>query len=139
MKFTNETHHHLNIKEYLIADSTNNFNQMKYTSNISSIFDPNNYPSSYKSEKAARHAVIISLYSTIVLVSLFGNLLVCYVIFKCKRMRISTNILMANLAVSDLLMTVFNIPLNIMRILLNEWPFGSIICVTVPLVQVTSV
>lgn len=93
----------------------------------------------YRSVIDARNTVIIIFYMSIVLVSLFGNLFVCYVIMKRKRMRTSTNLLMANLAVSDLLMTVINIPFNLVRILLNEWPFGSFLCITVPLVQVTSV
>lgn len=106
---------------------------------IRSLLNPDNYPSSIKAARTTRNLLIIAFYSSIVLVSLFGNLLVCYVILKRKRMRISTNLLMTNLAVSDLLMTVINIPFNIARILLNEWPFGSALCVFVPLVQVTSV
>lgn len=106
---------------------------------IRSWLNPANYPSSYRSERAARHTMIISFYASIVLVSLFGNLLVLHVILKRKRMRTSTNLLMANLVVSDLLMTIINIPFNIVRVLLNEWPFGSALCILVPLVQVTSV
>jgi hypothetical protein len=105
---------------------------------IKELLNPYNYPE-YYSEKAIRNGIIIGFYCSIVLVSLFGNLLVCYVIFKKKRMRTETNILMANLTVSDLMMTVFNIPFNVARILLDEWPFGSLLCMLVPLVQVTSV
>lgn len=101
--------------------------------------NPSRYPSSIREDLTRRNSLIIAFYFTIVVVSLFGNLLVCYVILKRKRMRISTNLLMANLALSDLLMTVINIPFNIARILLTDWPFGSTLCILVPLVQVTSV
>ena len=69
------------------------------------LLDPANYPSSYISDRATRHSLIIAFYSTIVLVSLFGNLFVCYVITKRRRMRTRTNFLMTNMAVSDLFMT----------------------------------
>ncbi|GIY64683.1 substance-K receptor [Caerostris extrusa] len=54
-------------------------------------------------------------------------------------MRSSTYVFIANLALSDFMMTVLNIPFNVARILLNDWPFGSFMCSFVPLVQITSV
>ncbi|UXI15552.1 Amiloride-sensitive cation channel 5 [Sarcoptes scabiei] len=107
--------------------------------NIRALLNPENYPPSYKATLTRRATLTIAFYLTIVVVSLFGNLLICYVVFKRKRMRISTNLLMTNLALSDLLMTCINIPFNIARILLEEWPFGSFLCILVPFVQVTSV
>lgn len=108
------------------------------TEDIKDLLNPENYED-YWRQKMTRNVIIICFYCTIVLVSLFGNLLVCYVIFKKKRMRTETNILMANLTVSDVMMTVINIPFNVVRILLDDWPFGSVLCVLVPLMQVTSV
>ncbi|GFT87203.1 probable G-protein coupled receptor 83 [Nephila pilipes] len=54
-------------------------------------------------------------------------------------MRSSTYVFIANLALSDFLTTVLNLPFNIARILFDHWPFGSFMCSFVPLVQVTSV
>ncbi|XP_052773776.1 G-protein coupled receptor 83-like [Mya arenaria] len=71
---------------------------------------------------------LILAYSIIIAISLFGNTLVCHVIFKNKRMRTVTNIFIANLAVSDLLLTCINVPFNIARNLLENWPFGSVMC-----------
>ena len=105
---------------------------------IKELLNPKNYED-YWREKMTKNVIIICFYCSIVLVSLFGNLLVCYVIFKKKRMRTETNILMANLTVSDIMMTVVNIPITVARILLDDWPFGSSLCVMVPLLQVTSV
>ncbi|XP_054158946.1 G-protein coupled receptor 83-like [Oppia nitens] len=50
-------------------------------------------------------------------------------------MRTTTNMLIATLAISDLVTTVFNIPFNVARLLLLNWPFGSILCFLLPLIQ----
>ena len=52
-----------------------------------------------------RNALIISCYSLIILVSLTGNLLVCRVAFGTRDMRTTTNLLIASLACSDIVMT----------------------------------
>lgn len=83
---------------------------------------------------------IIFCYSLIIVVSLCGNLLVVKVIaLGKKKMLTTTNILIASLAFSDLVMTLFNIPFNVVRLLSDNWPFGSFMCVSVPFVQVTCV
>lgn len=71
-------------------------------------------------------------YGLIVVLSLFGNLLVCRV---CVRNMTKTNALIMSLAASDLLMTVFNIPFNFFRLLNYSWPFGSVMCFLVNFVQ----
>ena len=94
----------------------------------------------YRKTQLIRNVVIIVFYSLVVIVSLFGNLLVCYVILSKRRMLLKrTNILIVNLAFSDLMMTIINIPLNIIRLLLDNWPFGLFLCKVVPFIQVTSV
>lgn len=67
-----------------------------------------------------RNVILVICYSLIIAVSFFGNLLVVYVIFKRKKMRTYTNFLMANLALSDLLMTVITVPFTVARIILGE-------------------
>ncbi|CAL1289159.1 unnamed protein product [Larinioides sclopetarius] len=86
-----------------------------------------------------RDSIIIAFYSLIILISIFGNLLVCNIVARSAKMRSSTYVFIANLALSDFMMTVLNIPFNVARILLSDWPFGSFMCSFVPLVQVTSV
>lgn len=90
-------------------------------------------------ELATREIVIIVCYSIIVVVSVFGNLLVCNIVARKASMRRTTYVFIANLAFSDLLMTVMNVPFNVARVLLENWPFGGFMCTFVPLVQVTSV
>jgi hypothetical protein len=86
-----------------------------------------------------RNAIIISCYSIIVCVSLCGNLLVCKIAFGKKKMRTTTNMLIASLACSDIVMTGFNIPFNVARLLLLDWPFGSVLCFLVPFIQTSCV
>ncbi len=64
---------------------------------------------------------------------------VCHVIYKNKRLHTVTNIFIANLSVSDMVITVLNIPFNIMRNLLDHWPFGYVMCILVNFTLMSSV
>ena len=86
------------------------------------------------SEQLSNLALIVA-YSLIVIVSLFGNIFVCRVMMGLTRSRTTTNVLIFNLAVSDLLLTTFNIPINIVRFVSRDWPLGSIICTLTPFIQ----
>ena len=88
--------------------------------------------------RECRNAILIFIYSLIIIVSIVGNLLVCKVIF-ANRVMTTTDKLIINLALSDLLMTVLNIPFNIVRFVLENWPFGETVCVLVPFIQSVSV
>src|SRR6218665_3855798 len=55
------------------------------------------------------------------------------VVLKCASN--STNYLIPNLAISDILMTVMNIPITVIYTLLHDWPFGPRLCVLVPFFQ----
>ena len=89
---------------------------------------------SSSTEMLIRNVVITFSYTLIVLVSLCGNMLVCRTIWS-KTPHNSTNVLIANLAFSDILMTLFNIPFTVVDILLNDWIFGQLFCVLVPFIQ----
>lgn len=88
---------------------------------------------------ALRTAVIACAYALVMAVSLFGNLLVVYVVIRHRRLRSVTYTFLVNVALSDLLMTCLNIPFSVSRVLLDHWPFGEILCSLVPFVQVMSV
>ena len=91
-------------------------------------------------EEKAKNIIIIMCYSLIVIISLIGNLMVMKVIlFGKKKMLTTTNILIASLAFSDIVMTALNIPFNVARLLLDHWPFGQVLCVLVPFIQVSCV
>ena len=78
-----------------------------------------------------RNMIIISSYSLIVIVSFVGNIFVCKVLFSQNKTSslTTTNILILNLAISDLLMTLLNIPFNVARFVLDNWPFGETLCI----------
>lgn len=71
---------------------------------------------------------LLLAYGVLCVIAIFGNVLVCYVILKNKRLHTATNFFIANLAVSDLLVTFINVPFNIARSLLYDWPFGEVPC-----------
>ena len=83
--------------------------------------------------------ILIISYSILVMIAFFGNALVCHVIFSRRRMRTVTNIFIANLAVSDLLLVVLNVPFNIAKFLMNDWLFGNAMCVIMNMSLITSV
>jgi hypothetical protein len=93
----------------------------------------------FQNDRFDENETVIAFYSLIGLISLFGNLLVCFVLMKNKTMRTKTNILMANITLSGLMMTVFNIPFLTARIILDDWPFGVVLCKLLPSMQVTFV
>jgi hypothetical protein len=128
----------LNVNLTLIDDYDNNTNSSFLTELLKLLREKHKKPIS--TEELLRNIIIICSYSLIVIVSLCGNLLVVKVIvFGKRKMCTTTNILIASLAFSDIVMTAFNIPFNVARLLLGSWPFGSFLCVSVPFVQVTCV
>ncbi|KAH9412609.1 Neuropeptide Y receptor [Dermatophagoides pteronyssinus] len=91
-------------------------------------------------------AAVIIAYSLIVIISLIGNSLVVKIAFsgrwipgRSQRARTTTDVLIGSLSFSDLVMTIFNIPFNLARILLPYWPFGRLLCYGVPFVQTACV
>lgn len=80
------------------------------------------------------------MYSGIVCVALLGNGAVCFLVMATPRMRTVTNYFIANLAVGDILMTLFCVPFSFVAIFILEyWPFGIIMCGLVNYSQVVSV
>ncbi|XP_014679091.1 PREDICTED: probable G-protein coupled receptor 83 [Priapulus caudatus] len=84
------------------------------------------------------NVLLVVAYSFIVVVSLFGNSLVCHIVWQ-QGQRSVTYVFIANLAVSDLIITVFNVPINIARNLMDEWVFGAAMCHLVNFTLVASV
>ncbi len=98
----------MNSSDILLSNETlrDQFNEL-----INKI-SPENDPK-FHSKKLLKNVIVIVCYSLIIFVSLFGNLLVCYIILSKHRLRSrTTNILIANLTISDLLMTILNVPLT---------------------------
>ena len=71
------------------------------------------------------------VFGLIVFVGIFGNALVIIVVATNAQMRSTTNMLILNLAVADLLFIVLCVPSTATDYVLNSWPFGLVWCQTV--------
>ncbi|KYN44385.1 Allatostatin-A receptor [Trachymyrmex septentrionalis] len=73
--------------------------------------------------------VVVPLFFGIIgILGLVGNLLVVVVVAANPGMRSTTNILIINLAVADLLFVMFCIPFTATDFVLPYWPFGNVWC-----------
>ncbi|KAK7945077.1 hypothetical protein WMY93_000805 [Mugilogobius chulae] len=72
-------------------------------------------------------------------VGIIGNSTLLRIIYKNKCMRNGPNILIASLALGDLLHIIIGIPINVYKLLAEDWPFGVTLCKLVPFVQKASV
>ena len=84
--------------------------------------------------------LIILMYTTVSVLSVGGNVIVCYIVLAYQRMRTVTNYFIVNLACSDIMMSVLCIPPTfIANLLMQYWPFGPILCPIVTYAQVVTV
>jgi len=71
------------------------------------------------------------MYTAVFIVSLVGNGLVCYVVMSSTQMQSATNMFIMNMAVGDLVMTLFCVPFPfVTSFLLQYWPLGNYLCQT---------
>ncbi|XP_048721018.1 G-protein coupled receptor 83-like isoform X3 [Caretta caretta] len=100
-----------------------------------------------ESQKPTVKALLIVAYSVIIIISLFGNMLVCHVVIKNKRTHSATSLFIVNLAVSDIMITLLNTPFTLVheppcpadgfagllhslqvRFVNSTWAFGKAMC-----------
>ncbi|CAO2613204.1 Pyroglutamylated RF-amide peptide receptor [Lemmus lemmus] len=97
-------------------------------------------PLVYTPELPARAKLAFALAGALIFaLALFGNSLVVYVVTRSKAMRTVTNIFICSLALSDLLIAFFCIPVTILQNISDKWLGGAFICKMVPFVQSTAV
>ncbi|XP_067619288.1 RYamide receptor isoform X2 [Eurosta solidaginis] len=83
---------------------------------------------------------VYMMYIPIFVFALLGNGTVCYIVQSTNRMHTVTNYFIANLAVGDILMSLFCVPFSFVSIfILNHWPFGTVLCNLVNYSQAVSV
>ncbi|XP_061672884.1 neuropeptide Y receptor Y8b isoform X1 [Syngnathoides biaculeatus] len=82
---------------------------------------------------------LIVAYSAVLAVGLVGNSCLVFVIVRHKEMRNVTNILIANLSVSDILMCIVCLPVTIIYTLMDRWILGESLCKLTPFIQCISV
>ncbi|XP_065295236.1 neuromedin-K receptor-like isoform X1 [Dermacentor albipictus] len=84
--------------------------------------------------------VLLSVcYGAISLVAVVGNTFVLWIVATSRRMRTETNYLIANLAISDIIIGLFSIPFHFQAALLQRWLLPRFMCAFCPFVQVLSV
>lgn len=82
---------------------------------------------------------LIIAYSTVMAVGLIGNSCLVFVIMWHKEMRNVTNIFIANLSCSDILMCIVCLPVTIIYTLMDRWILGEALCKLTPFVQCISI
>jgi len=86
------------------------------------------------------HILMCLMYTTISLAAIGGNGVVIYIIFAYKRMRSVTNFFIMNMAIGDILMACLCIPFTfVSNLILQYWPFGTVMCLVVSYAQAVSV
>ncbi|XP_048093495.1 probable G-protein coupled receptor 83 [Alosa alosa] len=81
-----------------------------------------------ESQNPTTKVLLIIAYSFIIVISLFGNSLVCHVVMKNKQTRSVTSLFIANLAIADILITLLNTPFTLVRFVISTWVFGKGMC-----------
>lgn len=85
------------------------------------------------------HVFKLIAYSIILFGSLVGNVLVILVVVLNRHMRSVTNYLIVNMAVADLLLTAFNMPVTIKVIATRSIDWSVVLCKIIPFTQSVSV
>lgn len=81
--------------------------------------------------EARQTAVVVSettVFSLVMVLSLAGNLLVCYAVYRNPRLRHPSNYYIISLAVTDILQALCSMPLSIVLLATSRWPFGTPVC-----------
>ena len=80
--------------------------------------------------KRAEHLVWIEtvLFTVINVAAFFGNLSVCYAVYRNQRLRTIVNIFVVALAMSDILISVFSMPFSVVTLARGRWIFSADVC-----------
>lgn len=84
-------------------------------------------------------SVFIAVYSIIIASAIIGNGLLLSLVLAHKSMRTVTNILLLSLGVSDLLIAVWNMPMELKFYMDNEWTLGEPMCKMTTYIQAVAV
>ena len=69
-----------------------------------------------------------AMFSLVMLLSLFGNVLVCLAVYRNPRLRCPSNYYIISLAFSDIFQSLCTMPLSIGMLMTGDWPFGTSAC-----------
>ncbi|KAK8772071.1 prolactin-releasing peptide receptor-like isoform X2 [Amblyomma americanum] len=93
----------------------------------------------YVSGVPAVRAFFYCVYALVFAVGVSGNALVCFVVARQRSMHTVTNLFIANLALSDILLCALAVPFTPLHQFVGAWPLGAALCRLVPFAQGVSV
>ncbi|XP_071207010.1 neuropeptide Y receptor type 1-like [Salvelinus alpinus] len=113
---------------------------MTNNSSSSGVWDNSDWSESAQCPPSVSGATfLIVAYSTVIAVGLLGNVGLVFIIGRQKELHNVTNILIANLSCSDILMCVVCLPVTVIYTLMDRWVLGEALCKVTPFVQCVSV
>jgi hypothetical protein len=75
------------------------------------------------------HIIILAFYAILILTSLISNPLLIYILLWKRKSQLKLiDVYVTNLSISDLFLTVFNIPLCLTMFFGGQWLFGTLMC-----------
>ncbi|CAL1273166.1 unnamed protein product [Larinioides sclopetarius] len=114
---------------FQLLNETARFCNTTFTPNITTCNDTEILiKTDYSSIESVVAIVVPILFGIIVIVGLIGNTLVVIVVAFNPQMRSTTNVLIINLAIADLLFILFCVPFTAFDYALPYWLFGDIWC-----------
>lgn len=90
-------------------------------------------------QSSAMTLTLVLCYCLVLILGLLGNILLICIIMHQRDPPNVTSILIANLSVSDILVSVFCLPFTVVYTLMDHWIFGGLLCRLMPFVQCVSV
>lgn len=85
-------------------------------------------PDSVKEFEYVVSTVVPIIFGLIVVIGLTGNFLVILTVISEREMRNTTNVLILNLAVADLIFLIICVPVTGVIFALKTWPFNDVMC-----------
>lgn len=84
-----------------------------------------------KTDNVQSILAVVSIYFILGLIdvtTLIGNFIVVIAVFSTRSLHTVTNMLIVSLAVADMLVAIFVLPLSIYMVIYNDWKFGNLTC-----------
>ena len=125
-----------------IVKSDNLTNDNKVLCVNASLSDCESIVSEYRNDhwfSPPMEALLIFFYSSVMVLGILGNSLVCYVVIKFKHLQQSRNILILNLAICGIIMCAASMPFSLVRLTLKNWHLVDVMCRISPTLQTIDV
>lgn len=78
--------------------------------------------------RPAWRGLMMALFITVILIGMIGNVIVVFIVARNRHMHNVTNVFIANLALSDIGLCVFSLPVQLYYQLTDHWIFGQVLC-----------